>query len=251
MLQYTSRWALTSPMPGQSESGKTATLKSTDRRYGAPRNLANHISDFQLMYNKHEWTEERASWRAVIYLNLVRNVNRILELMVREISDRNLYNMDGEVSDDSMEEIIIARARSLPPLRFQEKHRLLQQRLRPLLGVQKELESRLGAGAMELHSTSVTTAAPFEVPTSTRRRGFSEFSIHSSNGWKSALGKLRTRSSPPENERDALKKANDLDEDFVETLVSCQSAIRELWEDSVVQEMLNRRKIRLEDAPGL
>ena len=89
MLQYTSRWALTSPMPGQSESGKTATLKSTDRRYGAPRNLANHIPDFQLMYNKHEWTEERASWRAVIYLNLVRNVNRILELMVREIDRKS------------------------------------------------------------------------------------------------------------------------------------------------------------------
>ena len=216
-----------------------------------PLNFANDISDFQLMYNKREWTEERTSWRAVIYLNLVRNVNRILELMSREIADRSLYYMDGEVSDDSLEEIIVARARSLPPLRFQEKHRLLQQRLRPLLGVHKELERRLGASAMELHSTSVMTAAPFEGSASARRRGFSEFSIHSSNGWKSALGKFRLRPSPPENDRDALKKANDLDDDFVETLVSCQEAMKELWEDPIIQEMLNRRKIRFEDAPGL
>ncbi len=216
-----------------------------------PLNLANDISDFQLMYNKREWIEERTAWRAVIYLNLVRNVNRILELMSREISDRSLYYTDGDTSDDSIEQIIVARARSLPPLRFQEKHRLLQQRLRPLLGVHQELERRLGAAAMELHSTSVTTAAPFEGPTSARRRGFSEFSIHSSNGWKSALGKLRQRSSPPEDDRDALKKANDLDDDFVETLVSCRDAIKELWEDPIIQEMIGRRKIRFEDAPGL
>ncbi|KAK2460385.1 hypothetical protein APHAL10511_007550 [Amanita phalloides] len=218
---------------GQSESGKTATLKN-----------------FQLMYNKHEWTEERTSWRAVIYLNLVRNVNRICELMAREISDRSLNNMDGDASDDSTEEIILVRAKSLPPLRFQEKHRLLQQRLRPLLAVQKDLELRLGAAAMELYNTSVTNAAPFDVPTSTRRRGLVEFSIHSSNGWKSALRKLGTRSSPVSNERDVLKTANDMTSDSIEALVSCREAITELWEDPIVQEMLNRRKIRLEDSPG-
>ncbi len=120
-------------------------------------NLANDISDFQLMHNKLEWTEERTPWRSVNYLNLVRNVNRILELMSREISDRSLYNVDGpgDMSDDSIEEIKVARSRSLPPSRFQERHRLLQQGLRPLLRLNKELDRRLGAAGMELYSTSV------------------------------------------------------------------------------------------------
>jgi len=220
-----------------------------------PPNPADDISEFQLMYNKLEWTEECTSWRPVIYLNLVRNINRILELMSREISDRSLYNMDGtgDMSDDSIEEIKLARAGSLPPLRFQEMLRLSQQRLRPLLGVHKELERRLlGAAGTELRCTPVTTAARFERPTSApRRHGFSEFSIHSGSGWKSALGKLHLLSSPPENDRDAPKKANDFGGDFVGTLVSCKQAIKELWEDPIIHDMLNRRKIRLEDAPGL
>jgi len=218
---------------GQSESGKTATLKN-----------------FQLTYSKREWTEERASWRAVIYLNLVRNVNQILNLLDRETSDRSIFHMEGDMSDSSSEEIRIARAKSLPPLKFKEHHRLWQQRLRPLLGVQKDLERRLGSASMEMYTTSVTTAAPFDAPASSRK-GISEFSIHSTNGWKSALGKLRNmRIGPLENEKDALKQANDLDDELIETLVSCRNDIKELWEDPIIQEMLTRRKIRIEDSPG-
>ena len=166
------------------------------------------------------------------------------------MSDRPSYTPDSDISDDSIEEILVARAKSLPPLKFKEKHRLLQQRLRPLLGVQKELERRLGAASMEVYTATVTTAAPFEAPES-RRRGISEFSIHSSNGWKSALGKLRLRAGPSENERDSLKQANELDDDLIESLASCRDAIKELWDDQVIQEMLGRRKIRIEDSPGL
>ncbi|KAM6493116.1 Guanine nucleotide binding protein (G-protein), alpha subunit [Amanita muscaria] len=218
---------------GQSESGKSATLKN-----------------FQLTYTRREWSEERASWRAVIYLNLVRNVNRILNLLARETSDRSAYNTDADISDDSTEELLVARARSLPPLKFKEKHRLLQQRLRPLLEVQMSLEQRLGAGAMEMQTTTVTSAAPFDSPAVSKKRGIPEFGIHSSNGWKSALGKLRIRTGPRLNEKDVLKQANDLDDDLIESLVSCREVIKELWDDAVVQEMLNSRKIRIEDSPG-
>jgi hypothetical protein len=31
--------------------------------------------DFQLTYARREWLEERSSWRSVIQLNLIRNVN--------------------------------------------------------------------------------------------------------------------------------------------------------------------------------
>ncbi|PFH48860.1 hypothetical protein AMATHDRAFT_148943 [Amanita thiersii Skay4041] len=218
---------------GQSESGKTATLKN-----------------FQLTYSKREWTEERASWRGVVYLNLVRNVNQILYHLVREMSDRTA-SMDGNSSDDSIEEVPVSRAKTLPPIKFKEKHRLLQQRLAPLISLQKDLEQRLGAAAMEMTTSSVNTAAPFEASSPTSRRGISEFSINSSNGWKSALDKIRTlRTGRSGVEAEALKKAGDLEDELVETLVSCRDAMKELYEDTIIQEMLNRRKVRIEDSPG-
>ncbi|KAF8628588.1 hypothetical protein AX17_005983 [Amanita inopinata Kibby_2008] len=219
---------------GQSESGKTATLKN-----------------FQLTYARREWTEERASWRAVIYLNLVRSVNQILNLLAKETAERNGINCNGNASDDSAEEMHVARAKALPPLKFKEKHRLLRQRLSPLLGVQIDLEGRLGAAAMEMHTTSVNTAAPFDNISPPTKGAISEFSIHSRNGWKSALDKIRTlRGGRTESESEALKTSNDLEDEVVETIVSCRDDMKELWEDSLIQEMLNRRKVRIEDSPG-
>ena len=46
---------------GQSESGKSTTVKN-----------------FQLLYSPSSWRAERITWRAVIYLNLVRSIRRIL-----------------------------------------------------------------------------------------------------------------------------------------------------------------------------
>ncbi|KAK2464826.1 hypothetical protein APHAL10511_003244 [Amanita phalloides] len=181
---------------GQSGSGKTTVRKI-----------------FQSMHNKDDWTEERASWRPVVYLNLVRNVNRICEFLSREISDTSLGNVDGDLSDDSAEDITMgARAESLPSLRFQEKHRLLQQRLQPLLGVQTDLGRLLGAAAAEMHVTN--------------------------------------EAFPISNERDVLKSADELVGDSAEPLISCREAITALWQDPIIQDMLNPRNIRLEESPG-
>ncbi|KAG6827750.1 hypothetical protein H0H92_010572 [Tricholoma furcatifolium] len=214
---------------GQSESGKTATLKN-----------------FQLTYARREWTEERASWRAVIQLNLVRNVNTIMEHLNQEMSGY----ADGHDSDDSANEVQIVRrkAKALPPLRFREHHRILKLRLAPLAGIQKDLEEKLGEGATELRSTDVMTAAPFDQPPTNRRH--QEFGINSSNGWKSALTKLRSgRQARPDASEDQ-RKAQDIEDDVIEVLDACKDDIKTLWEDPVVTEMLNRRKARIEDSPG-
>ncbi|TDL18823.1 G-alpha-domain-containing protein [Rickenella mellea] len=81
---------------GQSESGKSTTLKN-----------------FQLQCAPKKWAEERASWRAVIQLNLARSVNIILD--------------------------------ALPP---DSTHKTS---LAPLLKVQKDLERRIGANSREDH----------------------------------------------------------------------------------------------------
>jgi len=132
-------------------------------------------------------------------------------------------------------------------------------RLGPLSSVQQALEQKLGTASLELHSTSVNTAAPFEQPAHSGRRGMQEFSINSSNGWKSALDKFRTlRTSPSRQDNGAAsagpsasRTVKEEEEDIVEVIASCRDDIKALWEDDIVTETLNRRKVRLEDAPGL
>ncbi|KAH9957824.1 guanine nucleotide binding protein, alpha subunit [Russula dissimulans] len=96
---------------GQSESGKSTTLKN-----------------FQLQYARETWLEERSSWRAIIQLNLIRSIVAVLNL----VGDA-LTNPSFETS----------------PFPLTEKHRLLHLRLTPLRGVQQDLQRRLGAAAVE------------------------------------------------------------------------------------------------------
>ncbi|KAL9710697.1 hypothetical protein Ac2012v2_006235 [Leucoagaricus gongylophorus] len=215
---------------GQSESGKTATLKN-----------------FQLTYAKREWSEERASWRAVIFLNLVRNVNEVLEHMSAEMTDLPYPRYPDS---DSTEELPIRPIKTLPPLKFKDKHKQLRLQLAPLQQVQRELEQQLGAASTEVYST---VSAPFESQTSSGRRAPSEFSINSSNGWKSALDRFRkgpgNRPEAP-NDNNKGKGSRDMEEEMAEIIVSCREDIKALWEDPTVGEALSRRKARIEDVPG-
>src|ERR1700731_4691245 len=48
------------------------------------------ISLFPDAYARHEWQEECASWRAIIQLNLIRNVNTVLDLLSDEMARRSV-----------------------------------------------------------------------------------------------------------------------------------------------------------------
>ncbi|KXN83195.1 Guanine nucleotide-binding protein alpha-4 subunit [Leucoagaricus sp. SymC.cos] len=216
---------------GQSESGKTATLKN-----------------FQLTYAKREWSEERASWRGVIFLNFVRNANEVLDHLSAEMADLPY----SRYPDDSTEDLTAIRpVKTLPPLKFKEKHKQLRLRLAPLHQVQQELEQQLGAASAEIYAAMPGSAAPFEPRTPSGRRAPHEFSINSSNGWKSALDKLR---KGPGNRQEASNGTNrvskDVEEEIAEIIAGCREDIKSLWDDSIVKEVLARRKARIEDAPG-
>jgi guanine nucleotide-binding protein subunit alpha len=99
---------------GQSESGKSTTLKN-----------------FQMQYARDTWLEERSSWRAIIQLNLIRSIVTLLDLLGDALS--------GPALDSP----------SALSMLLTEKHRLLRLRLAPLRGVQQDLQRRLGAAAVE------------------------------------------------------------------------------------------------------
>lgn len=164
------------------------------------------------------------------------------------------FNPEG-----SQEELDSPRPpRTLARIEFSEKHHRLRQHLEPLGALQRRLEDKLGSASLEVHSTSVNTAAPFEFLTSSYRRGSPEFCINSSNGWKTALDRLRSirrtsRHVPGLDVVESLpqKTDDDLEENTASTLSSVREDIKSLWEDNIVREVLTRRKVRLEDAPGL
>ncbi|KAJ7596460.1 guanine nucleotide binding protein, alpha subunit [Mycena floridula] len=200
---------------GQSEAGKSALLKNIQRTHAS-----------------QEWCRERAAWRSVIFLNLVRNVSDIL----RELSKET----DLASAQSGTDELDLHQPGS--PSMSDKKYRLLQLRLAPLRGIQTELEQQLGPAITEPRFTEVTTATPF-----VDRPALQEFSINSTNGWRSALEKFRnarlTQAAPG-----CLRAVRSRDDERAEVLATYREDMKLLWEDPFVREMLSKRKIPIDDS---
>jgi hypothetical protein len=174
-----------------------------------------------MQYARQTWLEERSSWRAIIQLNLIRSIVTLLDLI-------------GEALADSYYE-----TSSLP---LTEKHRLLRLRLAPLRGVQQDLQRRLGAAAIE-EMTNPGSGGVLPRP--------SEFAIRSRDGWRSALERFRTRPQDAEENARAADARVRKAAEVTEVVVGCAEDMKALWEDAAVQGMLRRKRIRMEEEPGL
>ncbi|EKM52393.1 uncharacterized protein PHACADRAFT_148998 [Phanerochaete carnosa HHB-10118-sp] len=199
---------------GQSESGKSTTLKN-----------------FQLAYAAQAWAKERLAWKAVIQLNLIRHVVIILDLLTQEMSKVT----SEESSSDSDEPSRPSRqATSSPPLRLTEKHRLLKLRLAPLRSVREDLQARLGA-------------SDWPAPRASGEKSkMQDFFVRSNATWKSSL-RSNSAKWPSDHNR---RKGQDESNETGEVLASCAEDIKALWADDVIQEMLKRRRLRLDLQPG-
>jgi guanine nucleotide-binding protein subunit alpha len=116
------------------------------------------------------------------------------------------------------------------------------------------LEARLGAAATELYTTSATSAAPFDSDSPADApviKPHKEFSVHSTNGWKTALERFRAARRRSGEETGVLRKVRDMEDEVADVVAGCREDMRSLWEDRVVREMLSRRKSRIEDSAGL
>ncbi|EPQ55869.1 G-alpha-domain-containing protein [Gloeophyllum trabeum ATCC 11539] len=216
---------------GQSESGKSTTLKN-----------------FQLTYARKAWAEDRSSWKAVVQFNLVRNINTLLDIMSREMGTRapRSDSPDSDLDYDEADDAAAGSADtdmnpSTAPAPFTEHHHVLKLRLGPLRRIQEELEARLGSGASELVQTSSSTSAgPFDSP-----RRPQEFYVRSNN-WKTALKNFR----PFGRAEGRRSKDFDTGEDVTEVLATCREDMKALWEDPVLQDVLRKNKIRMEESSG-
>ncbi|KAF9467708.1 heterotrimeric G protein alpha subunit [Collybia nuda] len=201
---------------GQSESGKSTTLKN-----------------FRMRYAQAAWEKERDGWRSVVQLNIVRSIITILGVVDAE--------MNGEVLESEDEEEGGMTGDAHETVKFSDKHQMLMIRLAPLRGVEAELKRRLGAGTEPIQPSLPMTATPFDDPADNLglRRTAPEFSVRS---WKEVLD--------PGDRLPQLQNAGGDSDSVTLTIAGCKDDMKILWDDKMVRLALKRRKLRLPDSAG-
>jgi hypothetical protein len=217
--------------------------------------------DFQLKYAYNSWVEERASWRAVIQLNLIRSVNQILEVLTNELQDTQLETRDEPtLTPRTSRQKLTQNSSDSSSIHsgLTAEHKLLSLRLRPLRQIQKDLEVMLGLSTFEpkdwcrpqvpdLIDDAKPPPSPdmLDIP-------FSEPSALSTSGWKSILSRVHSsngddQSAPQSAGRRMLARWGKA---VSEVLSECKGDIKSLWADEGIQDLLKIRKMKLEHLPG-
>ena len=114
----------------------------------------------------------------------------------------------------------------------------------PLQGVEEALLRKMShAGSTEFEPTQL----PSLTDDSPRRR--KEPAVHSSSQWKVAFGRLLNVARTSLSDESCVD-FNDPDDPGV-ILNACSDDMKTLWNDPVIQELLQSMKIRMEDMAGL
>ncbi|KAF9793168.1 G-alpha-domain-containing protein [Thelephora terrestris] len=228
---------------GQSESGKSTTIKN-----------------FQLKYAYKEWVQERGSWKTVIHLNLIRSVTTVLEIMdsvMKEQQDRprpqqrslspsrSFQRAAATATFSSSEETGNLDEPSQDVVYdFSDKHKVLQLRLQPLSRVQRDLEKYLGSAALEPDQVPTTDNITFPGSEGGIPRRNAEFSVSVNSSWKARLlGKEDSKKSADKKHAQGLH-------DATEILYRCGPDIKQLWTDDVVQQVLTETEAQLKHSSG-
>ncbi|KAJ7307817.1 guanine nucleotide binding protein, alpha subunit [Mycena albidolilacea] len=206
---------------GQSESGKSTTLKN-----------------FQLMCEPKAFTSERASWRAIIQLNVIRSVRIILDALMavsatRDFAPTPRSSYSSYASRDS--------------LRPDSELLALRIRLLSVLELEDVLKRRLATPEPECELPPSSVAQISTISTMFRRRTNKEVAVNSSVEWKSAFMRdgVGRQSLDTENGVDWERE----DDPGPMLHARCED-MQKLWGHSTVRAILERQGIRLQESPG-
>ncbi|KAI0363490.1 G-alpha-domain-containing protein [Pilatotrama ljubarskyi] len=216
---------------GQAESGKSTTLKN-----------------FQLQFSPQHFAKERAAWKTIIQLNLIRCIKRLLEVLQEEWESSLQTTTPASIAKGKG---VAGRTPTTPGVRFStsplnDHHRRIRMRLSALLPIEEELTRKLLPDG----------GSPVR-----------DVCVRAGSGWKGVLAALSSNTSTldvPRNSQpplvSAMKGANSRpgtansqfkDKDNPSAvLAACKDDIMALWEDSVVQAVLKKHNVRLQDMPG-
>ena len=200
------------------------------------------------MYNPNSLEEERASWRCVVYYNIVRALRRIFEV----------YDAYGE-PDDEPESAYGTPESSAGPSNSQGSHseqslasstidkqmQLLKLRLSPLLDTESRLEARICGGS----PVSLPDKGSLFVRSGWQARSMfkSRFQQRTSfTGQRSSL----ENGAPRTSEDSGMIMVGEKDTVLEETaniLNASKEDVKELWAHPSVRKLREKRKLRLEE----
>ena len=144
----------------------------------------------QMAYTPNAWAQERASWRAVIQLNLIKSINTIVDALGDELASSQQAPASQAPSSSSDEGHGSPPEPPAIPADRRSALMKLRMRLTPLRQVEVDLKARLGAGTDELAgagSADAMMATPFDesaYPTPSRRFHPREVVVRSHRAWK-------------------------------------------------------------------
>ncbi|KAF7327988.1 Guanine nucleotide-binding protein alpha-4 subunit [Mycena kentingensis (nom. inval.)] len=214
---------------GQAESGKSTLQKQ-----------------FQLMYRPSSLEQERASWRTVIYFNVVHSLKHILTTLEswddtfddgpRPLPDPRQYNKGADLPPlpNGMPGL---PSRSDSPAFNSRANRIgyLRSRLTPLLATDQPLADRLSGGVSILGSKGGLYV----------RSGWQARTVDKALGRNkkpsSDLDMRRGRDGWPDDDSDVLLN------DIARMLAAFKEDIRELWSHPTVKGLIMKRKLKLDE----
>ncbi|KAI6133659.1 guanine nucleotide binding protein, alpha subunit [Pisolithus croceorrhizus] len=258
---------------GQSESGKSTTLKQ-----------------FQLVHAPAAFHADRLAWRAVIYLNLVRSILRILDAVSPDADPPD----DGHgvdlwpIASNRTTGTRVAKyeyyRRALEPLRE------FEERLIRMLSAPDEVEPvRIAPSKPDWNLYDITTSSssltsrsrrPSPVITIPHRRKPSslysptspnttqnlpspcgsssssskskqaEVSVHTTSNWKRAFSLANKIKSTKGAHTNEVEGWWDDPSDPVHVVNACSQAMSGLWKDPNVKQRLRELKLRIEESSG-
>ncbi|KIY52683.1 G-alpha-domain-containing protein [Fistulina hepatica ATCC 64428] len=246
---------------GQSESGKSTTLKQ-----------------FQLLHSPAAFQAERIAWRAVVYLNLVRSIRRILDA----VSPDTDFDEHEEIDSAEAASLIIS-SNGRPPSALSgtrvPNYERYRTRLEPLIDLEGRLSHLLSTPdedeAVRLPSVSAPSSNGHSavndngtangnghsagsthvngvnsIPDTTGTgRNTREITVHTSTNWKKAFALGRSKGTKSAHSGEIEGWWED-PADPVHTLHACAPTMLELWRDPAVQARLRENRIRLEESSG-
>lgn len=135
-------------------------------------------------------------------------------------------------------------------LAFTSQHSIWKMSLAPLRSVESDLKGFLGSGSEEINASDPgfnaerSMATPFdgEPPAAalSSARRTQEFTVRSMHSWKSAVGN-RSRPTSPRMQTSELDRVT-------EVIAGCREDVQALWQDTLVKELLRRKKVKFQDS---
>ncbi|KAF9003249.1 guanine nucleotide binding protein, alpha subunit [Cyathus striatus] len=180
------------------------------------------------MYQPKAFGKERASWRAVIHLNVVQSFHLMFDAM-------NRVQKSAQASRDNLHDSL-----QLTPDLLK-----LKLRLTPLLQVRETLIRRLSpVGSGETEATQLTNASYAE-----RSKNYlKEIAVNSAAQWKDTFNRLVS------NDRESFDSDEPIDFDDPNdpgvVLHACSEDMIKLWNDPVIQQLLDKQNLRMEEVAG-